>query len=126
MQADVQFEVFLIITDEAAVVLSDFEGVDGVAGDERGSFFGSDAFVVSAEDEGFFGDAGFEWAFGISGDGGGNGKGFSVAAGGEVEVFAFDEEGPARGGTTLCGDHSLGGEFFELGGDGEGAVGDGG
>lgn len=124
LQTDVEFEVVLVISDEAAVVLSDFEGVDGMGGDEGGSFLHTDTLIIGAEDQGFFGDAGFERALGVGWDWGADGEGFSVAAGGEAEVVVFDKESPASGGAALSCDHSLGGEFFELGGDGEGAVGD--
>ena len=95
-----------------------------MCGEEGVTFFESVLVSIGAEDDAFLGDACFEGVAGAGGEGSAGGEFFTTLADGEVEVVVFEVEGPAVVGAALGGDYAGGGEAVELGGDGEGAVGD--
>lgn len=113
-----------VISDEAAVVLADLEGVDGVFGEEGIAFFKGEAFVVGAENDAFFCDAGFEGASGVFRKRSSGGDGFPAFTDGESKVAIFEIEGPSMTGAALGYDDPGGGKLFNGSGDGEGALGD--
>ena len=82
-------------TGYSATVFTDFEGINGAAGELGVAFFDGEAFFVGAEDDGFFGDLGFEEAFRVCRETGLSGEGFAAFAGGEKNLTFFEIETPA-------------------------------
>jgi len=122
-QGNREFEVVLVVTDESTCVLTYFQDVNWMPGEESVALFHAEAFVIGAQNNAFFANPGFESSRRIPGNGGGDGDRVSPLPNDEVNLVVPEVKRPTMAGTALGDNDSGGGKFLKNRGNREGTIG---